>query len=90
MAILSGAANNYRGTVAGARNILSGNIIAGVAISGATGNRVLGNFIGTDRTGSAALGNGVVGVNVLTGATSNTVGARLPPPATSSQVMVTE
>jgi titin len=59
--ILGGASNNLvGGTTAPARNIISGNTHAGVHIGGAgtNGNRIQGNFIGTDATGLAALGNG--------------------------------
>jgi hypothetical protein len=53
------SAINVGGTAAGARNILSSNT-TGVEISdGATGNLVQQNFIGTDVTGTAALGNTV-------------------------------
>src|SRR5439155_11116960 len=48
----------------GPDNVISGNFNDGVRIegSGATGNRVEGNFIGTDAAGSAAVGNGGDGV----------------------------
>jgi len=49
------------GTIPGARNIISGNSGDGVAIGGA-GSRLEGNFIGTDITGTRALGNGGSGV----------------------------
>jgi CSLREA domain-containing protein len=61
------------GTSAGARNIISGNNKNGVFISGtnsATFNRIEGNYIGTDASGTGALGNNVgnaeVGVRVET------------------------
>lgn len=41
-----------------ARNVISGNTGPGIAIRGASGTRIEGNFIGTDRTGGARLPNG--------------------------------
>jgi CSLREA domain-containing protein len=69
------ADNTIGGTEAGARNIISGNDVAGVYISGstATGNVVQGNHIGTDVTGTAALGNSSCGVHIYE-ASSNTIG----------------
>jgi titin len=76
-------ANTVGGTVPSARNIISGNgldapatDITGVAISGTgtTRNVVEGNFVGTDVTGSHALGNSGDGISVYGGATANTVG----------------
>jgi hypothetical protein len=48
------------GTLAG-RNLISANA-GGVTLGGGTGARVLGNLIGTDRTGTAPLGNRNVSV----------------------------
>jgi hypothetical protein len=64
------------GTAAGARNVISGNAADGVDIfgMGASGNSVLGNFIGTDVTGTAALGNGADGVAVHDGASDTFIG----------------
>ena len=59
--MISGAPNNViGGTTAAARNIVSGNTVLGIDIlnAGATNNVVQGNYVGTDVTGSAALGNG--------------------------------
>ena len=72
--LLSGAPNNtIGGTVAGARNVISGNSGDGVEITGAgsTNNVVEGNYIGTNAAGSAALANGT-GVLILS--THNTIG----------------
>ena len=64
------------GTTTGARNVISGNGQNGVRISGteATGNLVQGNFIGTDVSGTADVGNTFDGVNISDGAANNTIG----------------
>jgi hypothetical protein len=69
---ISGPNNTVGGTTAGARNLISGNG-EGVAIvgSGATGNQVLGNYIGTDAAGTAAVAN-FYGLSIST--SNNTVG----------------
>jgi titin len=73
--IYGGAKTNTIGsTVAG--NVISGNAREGVTIAnaGTTGNAVIGNRIGTDSTGAAALANAFCGVGIYDGAQSNTVG----------------
>ncbi len=81
-----GPNNTIGGTVSGARNVISGNgepldpdnphdgahgvIIFG---SGADGNEVEGNYVGTDATGQEDVGNSGIGVAVLDG-DNNTVG----------------
>jgi hypothetical protein len=57
----SAADNTIGGTAPGARNLISGNTqVYGILFSGdsSTGNVVQGNYIGTNVTGDAALGNG--------------------------------
>jgi uncharacterized repeat protein (TIGR01451 family) len=73
--VLGASGNTVGGTDAGAGNLISGNGSDGVTISdaGTTGNLVQGNLIGTDLTGTQALGNTGNGVYVL-GAAGNTVG----------------
>lgn len=74
--ILSNATDTLLGgTGPGARNIISGNGKAGVQIDSpdASGNKVLGNFIGTDVSGDVAIGNDGTGV-LVSGAPGNVVG----------------
>lgn len=79
-AIVSAANGNaIGGTVPAARNVISGNGTNGVRIrSGASGNSAQGNFIGTDRNGTAPLGNTLEGVQINDSATGNTVGGTTP------------
>ncbi len=67
--------NIIGGTVAGARNVISGNGQRGVLLSQATANTVQGNYIGTTVTGLAALGN-LNGIDILN-ASGNTIGGTL-------------
>jgi len=55
------------GLVPGARNIISGNTGNGVYLRGA-GNKLQGNYIGTDITGTLAMGN--AGTGVIAGETA--------------------
>jgi hypothetical protein len=72
--LLNAANNTIGGTTAGAGNVISGNILFGVAIGiGSTGNSVLGNYVGTDPAGAGALPNGT-GVLLFGTASGNTVG----------------
>ncbi len=78
--ISSDASNNtIGGTNRGAGNVISGNSSNGVVLSGfqtgATGNLVQGNFIGTQVDGTGPLGNASSGV-FLTLANDNTIGGR--------------
>ena len=54
----SGFNNTIGGTAPGAGNVISGNVTYGLRLQGTGGNTIEGNFIGTDRTGTKALGNG--------------------------------
>jgi hypothetical protein len=63
------------GTATGARNIISGNNGPGISIGGTlSGSLVQGNFIGTDVTGSVAVGNVSDGVLINFGSANNTIG----------------
>ena len=77
--------NNWMGTVTWAditKNLISGNTASGIAtnnddsVSGASGDVVIaGNYIGTNRTGTAALANGSNGISFGNGSiTGVTIG----------------
>jgi hypothetical protein len=71
-----GASTNVIGGSGNARNVLSGNGVAGIRIEGytTTGNTVAGNYIGTNSAGTAALGNGNSGIWLGDGTSGNTIG----------------
>ncbi len=64
----TGNNNTIGGTTAGARNVVSGNILSGIEIDD-FGNVVQGNYIGTDVTGGRGLANQGPGVDLDFGAT---------------------
>ncbi|MBW4648779.1 MAG: DUF4347 domain-containing protein [Kastovskya adunca ATA6-11-RM4] len=68
--------NTIGGTAPGSRNVISGGDYDGVRINGtgATGNQILGNFIGTNAAGNAILGNAATGVSIVYGASYNIIG----------------
>ena len=72
VAITSGDNAIGDGTAAG-RNVISGNGFEGIWVKGGTANRIRGNYIGTDATGTAALGNRTSGIAVID-APANVIG----------------
>ncbi|RCW63875.1 DUF4347 domain-containing protein, partial [Pseudorhodoferax soli] len=74
---VASANNTIGGTTAADRNVISGMQSAGAGVSlettGATGNRVIGNYLGTDANGTP-LGVGAEGVIARVGAFNNTIG----------------
>ena len=68
--------NTIGGLLPAQRNVISNNNDAGVAIdSEASGNVILGNYIGTDATGMLPLGNGV---GVMSSGTGTQIGGLTP------------
>jgi parallel beta-helix repeat protein len=65
--------NTIGGTTSGERNVISGNDVLGVLITGSDDNVVEGNYIGTNASASAALPNGEEGVVITGGAQGNTI-----------------
>ena len=72
--------NLIGGDAVGEGNLISGNGSAGVTLAGlgAYSNEVVGNRIGTDVTGTAALGNVNIGVLIRDGASFNIIGGSQP------------
>jgi uncharacterized repeat protein (TIGR01451 family) len=73
--IQNSTGNTIGGTSESARNVISGNRLRGVLIyeTSASGNLVLGNYIGTNASGTGALTNQQIGV-YLWNSPDNTVG----------------
>ena len=70
----SNSSNNIiGGTVAAARNVISGNG-TGIDLFGKTNNQIRGNFIGTDLTGNVRIRNDFNGVSISLSANNNTIG----------------
>ncbi len=74
--LITGPGNVIGGLDDGEGNVISGNLLDGVALTGADahGNRLLQNLIGSDITGAKPVANTRDGVE-LTGAPNNTIGA---------------
>ncbi len=75
--LVNGASSNaIGGTTAGERNVISGNADDGIELNdaGTDDNEILGNYIGVDVTGTAALGNTRHGVVIYHGVAGTQVG----------------
>ncbi|HEV7731662.1 MAG TPA: Calx-beta domain-containing protein [Candidatus Binatia bacterium] len=57
------------GSAPAQRNVISGNMLDGVIVTGGVFSMVYGNYIGTNAAGTAALGNGGSGIRTLADAT---------------------
>ena len=72
--VRSGAENNVVGGITpAARNVIAAFPTEGVAIIDADNNQVMGNYIGTNKNGNAALGNGH-GIRITANSSGNLVG----------------
>lgn len=82
LSINAGNYNVIGGTTAADRNVIAGNAYHGIYIGSGFGNVILGNYIGTDASGTNAIGNGyspngtgnVAGGVYVDGGGSNTIG----------------
>ncbi len=86
-----GAQNNtIGGAVAGTRNVISGNIQRGVYITeaGTIGNRVEGNYVGTNLSGTGAIANKFVGITITFAASNNIIGGFTSVPGTGAGNLV--
>jgi hypothetical protein len=74
--VSGGAKNNAIGAASPAGNVISGNNFSGVDLTGVgtSNNTLIGNIIGLDVNGAALLANTSHGVQIDSGASSNTVG----------------
>ncbi|HEX7576840.1 MAG TPA: M12 family metallopeptidase, partial [Verrucomicrobiae bacterium] len=73
----SGASRNtIGGTSAAERNVISGNRQYGIWMSdtNTTGNVILGNYIGTDASGSVAVSNALGGIGLFTNGVGHVIG----------------
>jgi hypothetical protein len=71
--LFTASGNTIGGTAPGAGNLISGNLADGIGLPDASSNNVIqGNKIGTDITGTAALGN--AGAGISTDGSSNQIG----------------
>ncbi len=71
----SASNNQVGGEASGEGNVISGNTGSGISLSSnSAGNRVQGNFIGTDVTSTVALGNSGHGASLSFSASNNTIG----------------
>ncbi len=64
----------------GQKNVISGNFRDGIHIAGSTDNHVIGNYIGTDVTGTVNIGNGLCGlgdgIDIRSGSKNNRIGSK--------------
>jgi hypothetical protein len=86
-----GGPTNVAGT--GLGNVISANKTQGIAIEGSSPNpsgnplvpnRIEGNIIGSDKTGTMDLGNGENGIRISGGATATQIGGPTPIPGTGA------
>jgi uncharacterized repeat protein (TIGR01451 family) len=74
----SSGSNTIGGTTAAARNVISGNFLSGIVLTSNASNLVQGNYIGLNAAGTTAVANHQDGIQLLSGATNNTIGGLTP------------
>jgi CSLREA domain-containing protein len=72
--LLQTSSNIIGGTADGAGNVIAGNALGVILELDTSDNQILGNFIGTDPTGTLDLGNSDIGVLFADGAFNNVIG----------------
>lgn len=78
VAIVDSAENRIGGSDPGQGNVISGNAGYGVTVEGDLGgNRIVGNLIGTDASGTAELGNAYSGIRLGIGVRNASVAANV-------------
>lgn len=87
---ISGAYNTIGGMTAAERNVISGNERAEVGLTGANGNRVIGNYIGTDASGSVNLGISWFAVGMELGTFNNVIQGNLISTNGSCGIMISD
>ena len=71
----SATGNTIGGTTAAARNVISGNGVAGITLENVSPNNIIqGNYIGVDTTGVTALPNTGLGIDVTDGSDNTAIG----------------
>jgi hypothetical protein len=66
--------NTIGGDTVPERNIISANHRNGIRLKSSSGNKILGNYIGTDVSGTLDYGNGHRGILLRSGSVGNTIG----------------
>jgi hypothetical protein len=66
--------NTIGGATASVRNLVSGNALDGISVAGGTRDQIVGNYVGTDATGTTAIPNGGNGLTLSGGASDNSIG----------------
>ncbi len=76
---IGGSNTTASGTSLSGGNLISGNVQAGISVDNAQNNLVIGNFIGTNKAGSAALAGTPTseGILLTNNASNNTIGTAL-------------
>jgi hypothetical protein len=73
--ITASSNNTIGGTASADRNVISGCVNEGVWLNNSsTGNQVMGNYIGTNTAGTAAIANSQRGVRISSSSNNNTIG----------------